>query len=57
MYGKRVWLLKYAAVNFYQKNQNPNMQTLPFILASVSFWPLSIIELVPRSVPARLIIR
>ena len=27
------------------------------ILASVSFWPLLIIELVPRSVPARLIIR
>ena len=27
------------------------------ILASVSFWPLLIIELVPRAVPARLIIR
>ena len=27
------------------------------ILASVSFWPLLIIKLVPRSVPARLIIR
>ena len=34
-----------------------NCKDTMFILASVSFWPLLIIELVPRSVPAGLIVR
>ena len=42
--------------NFCAMSLKPCSHKDSVILASVSFWPLLIIELVPRSVPARLII-
>ena len=52
--------LKYIkAVEICRRTSEPRIKFLRFtiILASVSLWPLLIIELVARVVPARLIIR
>ena len=55
--GKKGLKLGSHSVVFVGIFKRIQLQEQQIILASLSFWPLLIIELVPRSVPAPLIIR